>query len=1057
MFPFHHGSIKTWTTPELLQLNRLPMRATSTPFPGPDLARTLDREKSPWFLSLDGPWDFHLAPRPEAVPENFFTEDFHAARDQGWSPLPVPSNWTMHGYDYPHYTNVQMPFPHEPPSVPVENPTGLYRKRFHLPADWQGRRTVLHVGGAESVLYVWCNGTFVGLSKDSRLPAEFDLTPFLRPGSDNLITAAVIKWSDATFIEDQDQWWMGGIHRECFLYSTGPVHLADIFAQPGLSADLKTGLLNVEVMLGFPDQPEPGWAVSLELLDSDGKNGLTRQPLHRFEAQDLQAGAANRLRHLFSFKLPKPKLWSAESPHLYTLVTTLTSPSGEVIESTACRIGFRRIEISDRQLLINGQPVRIHGVNRHEHDPDSGKVVSRESMRRDALLMKLHNINAVRTSHYPNDPFWYDLCDELGLYVIDEANLESHAFNHYLCRDTRYAPAFLDRGLRMVERDKNHPSIILWSLGNESGYGPNHDGMAGWIRQRDPSRPLHYEGVMNRNWQIGHLATDIICPMYASIDQITAWARDTSSPDQRPLILCEYSHAMGNSNGSLSDYFAAFDSHPGLQGGFIWEWVDHGLRKRTEDGRSFFAYGGDFGDQPNDINFVCDGLVDADRTIRPGLLEYKHLCQPVRVRVKNGKKLIFEIFNRQWFTSLSWLRGTWELTLDGVEVAGGTLPPLRTKARQTEKIRLKPLLPPLAPGQEAHMTFRFYANESTQWCEAGHELAWQQVDLPKSAFPRTSRRTTPPPLVTLSSPVACEAHESCLRFSAGPGTFHFDCGSARWSSIRIGDRLLALEGPLPQAWRAATDNDGLKINWLQKKETAHDRNKPLGRWIQAGLPEIKWKGILLKSGPTPEGNWLLETEETGNCAAGNLVIRLKYTITPQGLLHVVATFKVSKKFNDLPRLGLQWKLPAGFEKLSYYGNGPWENYSDRRASAVLGRYHSTVTDQYVPYTVPQEHGNRTGVRWVMLADEDGFRVLAKSDHHPFEMSASHYTVENLYQAAHTTDLRPIPETLLNLDVAQRGVGTGSCGPDTLKAYQIGPGTYSLQTTLHFLTPDDPAV
>ena len=678
------GPLKTWIAPECISVNRVPMRATCYPFPSARQARTLDRRKSPWFQLLNGQWRFKMASRPEAVAQ----EDIASETDRSnWASVTVPGNWTLQGYGAPHYTNVVMPFPDEPPFVPEENPTGIYATEVTVPGTWQGRRVVIHFGGAESVLYLYVNGKAVGMSKDSRLPSEFDISPFLDFGGKNLVVAVVVKWSDASFIEDQDQWWMGGLHREVYLYATAPVHLADVFVRAGPDKDCVDGRLSLTATVGFPRQPEEGWSVEVQLYDPKGK-AVFKEALK----SSVPAGnpfTASRLQAQFDCPVKKPMLWSAELPRLYTVVVTLKDSRKALVESTASRVGFRSVEVRDRMLLVNGRRVMIKGVNRHDHHDTKGKALDRETMRLDALTMKRFNFNAVRTSHYPNDPHWLDLCDELGLYVIDEANLEGHAYYHQLGRDGRYAAAFLERARRMVERDKNHPAVILWSLGNETAYGPGHDAMAGWIRGYDPDRPLHFEPAIwvqgaakqpcEKLYDFGYRATDIVCPMYPPIGAIIDWATDPSHPDRtRPFIMCEYSHAMGNSNGSLADYWDAFEKYPGLQGGFIWEWIDHGLKQKTADGREYWAYGGDFGDVPNDLNFVCDGLVWPDRTPHPGLYEFKHLAQPVKAVGFNARTGIVEIKNKQDFATLAGIRAEWELKVGGKAKARGTLPPLKT-------------------------------------------------------------------------------------------------------------------------------------------------------------------------------------------------------------------------------------------------------------------------------------------------------------------------------------------------------------------------------------------
>ncbi|MBS0663295.1 MAG: DUF4981 domain-containing protein [Verrucomicrobia bacterium] len=1028
------GSLKTWQSPETLSLNRLAARATLYPYPTAEAARANQREQSPWWCSLNGDWDFRLVARPEDVPAEFVQPGF--APDAAWSKLPVPSNWTMHGHDRPHYTNVIMPFPHLPPTVPEQNPTGLYRTLFKVPASWDGRRVILHVGGAESVLYVWVDGQPVGLAKDTRLPSEFDLTPWVRAGASHTLAAVVVKWSDASFVEDQDQWWMGGIHREVYLYSQAQHFLEDVFARGDLEDNLRDGRLRVSVRLGSPDADAKGCRVRVQLYDPAGRSVLRQTAEGLPEEKDPW----RKPRKIVNFDLPirAPRLWSAETPHLYTVVTTLISPDGQAVEHTSSRLGFRRVEVRDRQMLVNGAPVRITGVNRHEHDDVRGKAVTREGMLRDVRVMKQFNVNAVRTSHYPDDPHWYDLCDEYGLYVFDEANVESHAFYQELSRDNRYAPSFLDRGLRMLERDKNHPSIIAWSLGNESGYGAHHDAMAGWMRHRDPSRLIHYEGAISFNWEGGIPATDIVCPMYPEIAKLEAWARDRKAPDQRrPLIMCEFSHAMGNSNGSLGDYFDAFDRNRGLQGGFIWEWVDHGIRQRDAQGREYWAYGGDFGDQPNDRNFVCDGLVWPDRTPHSGLHEYKHLAQPVRVAAKNARQGRFVIENRRWFTGLDDLAGTWEFLVNGRVVHSAALPRLTAAPQGRQAIRLSWPKIELAAGDEVHVTFRFSLKASTRWAEAGHELAWTQLSVPANALGR--RKVTPPVSTGPTAPVTVEQLGDDWHVVAGRTELTVRRQTGLIADVRMDGQPVITRGPQLNVWRAPTDNDGLKlfdvVNW--------GGCRTLTNWMEAGFAQLR----------------LLETKAT--CArrrnGAEIVIRQKwlcpgakkhiththrYLVGPDGVVAVSNRFDVDRRLPELPRIGVTLELPPALEHLAWFGRGPMENYRDRNRGAVVAVHESTVTAQYVPYIVPQEHGNHTEVRWLSLGNAAG-RGVRFTGSGLMEATASHFTAHDLYAAKHTTDLIPRSEVIVSLDHAQRGLGTASCGPDTLPRYRLPAGKSEL--------------
>ncbi|MEO6876236.1 MAG: glycoside hydrolase family 2 TIM barrel-domain containing protein [Opitutaceae bacterium] len=1042
------ASLKTWQSPETLSLNRLPARATLYPYPSSAAARSNDRVQSSWWHSLNGIWDFCLVDRPENVPVEFVRPDFKPTA--AWSKLPVPSNWTMHGHDRPHYTNVIMPFPNPPPCVPELNPTGLYRTTLTVPNDWTGRRVILHVGGAESVLYLWLDGQPVGLAKDTRLPSEFDLTPYVQAGSTHVLAAVVVKWSDASFVEDQDQWWMGGIHREVYLYSQAEHYLEDVFARGELDDQLRDGHLRVSVRVGAPGLEATGCKIRLQLFDAKSRPVLRPTAESPAESKDTW----RHPRKLVEFDLPvrRPKQWSAEEPNLYTLVTTLVGPDGREVEHTSCRIGFRRIEVQHRQLLINGAPVRLAGVNRHEHDDTHGKAVTREGMLRDILVMKQFNVNAVRTSHYPNDAHWYDLCDEYGLYVFDEADVESHAFYQEICRDNRYAPAFLDRGLRMVERDKNHPSIIAWSLGNESGYGAHHDAMAAWIRHRDPSRLVHYEGAIIWDWQKGQAATDIISPMYPEISKLVAWAKDRRAPDQRrPLIMCEFSHAMGNSNGSLGDYFDAFDRYPGLQGGFIWEWVDHGLKRRDAAGHDYWAYGGDYGDEPNDRNFVCDGLVWPDRTPHAGLFEYKHLAQPVRVIAREARHGQFRIQNRRWFSALADLRGTWELLVNGVSVHSGALPKLAAAPQATQNLALAWPKLSLAAKDEVHVTFRFFTRRPTLWCDAGHEVAWQQFAVPTAAFARIARK---PSSGTMSAQVSVESTSDGWQFRTGRVEFSVNRERGALEHLTLSGRELITRGPQLNIWRAPTDNDGLKlfevVNWGGGERT-------LNRCVKAGYDRIELSGSKTRLKTARDGTHQFVIRQRWLCPGAMRFITHThtYTVKQDGTLGVANVFDVDRRLPELLRLGVSLVVPAGFEQLEWFGNGPLENYSDRKRSSIVARHRSNVTAQYVPYILPQEHGNHTDVRWLALTNDQGVGVRFTATR-TMEASASHFTAQDLYIAKHTTDLTPRPEVHVNLDFAQRGLGTASCGPDTLPQYRILASRHALDFTVSSTTGTTPA-
>ena len=725
-----------------------------------------------------------------------------------------------------------------------------------------------------------------------------------------------------------------------------------------------------------------------------------------------------------------PKRWSAESPHLYRVLVSLRDPEGRCHEVVRQRLGFRRVEVRDRKLLVNGEPVMIRGVNRHEHDDVRGKAVTRESMLSDVLLMKRFNFNAVRTSHYPNQSAWYDLCDEYGLYVVDEANVESHAWLQSLSDDPRWSEAILARGMRMVQRDKNHPSIVLWSLGNESGSGVGFESVAAWIRRYDPTRPLHYEGGLAWNWYRDHTTTDVICPMYPTIEDIVAWAR--SGHGDRPLIMCEYSHAMGNSNGSLHDYWEAIEANPGLQGGFIWDWVDQGLREEDERGRVYWAYGGDYGDEPNDRNFCANGMVGSDRTPHPAMWEFKKLAQPVRVTSRSPRSGRVQIHNRQHFDDLRWLAGRFELAVDGRVVQRGRLPRLTAAPGGHQDVTLPLRVPKLAPGEECFLTLRFETARDLPWAARGHEVAWEQLALPRRAPRRTPRRgrvlAKPHPVLeeTAGSVVA---HGDRVRLEV-------DRTTGLVTHLDLDGETPLLAGPRLQVWRAPTDNDGVKA-WGGK-------GKPLGRWRELGLDRLAVTKTDVRGRRHADGSIRITVAQETNVGIGH---RHVYQLAGPGGVFVENTFRVPRGLDDLPRLGVTMRLAPRYENLSWFGQGPHECYCDRRTGAQVGRWQSRVAEEYVPYIVPQEHGNHTDVRWLCLCDAQGrgLRVDAETgaDRVLLEFSASHFDAEESTRATHTCELEPADYVILNLDRFQRGVGTGACGPDTLPQYRTKPGTHRL--------------
>jgi beta-galactosidase len=1022
------------------------MRPPLLPYDSLDAARTGTRDATPWFCSLDGTWRFARFDRPEAVPRGFGAPEFD---DRDWNDVAVPHCWTMQGFDRPVYTNVQMPFRDLPPHVPADNPTGCYRTAFEIPVDWRDRRVVLHVGAAESVLYVWVNGRFVGLAKDSHLESEFDVTPFVRSGQ-NLLAAMVVRWSDASFVEDQDHWWHAGIQRDVYLYSTASSYLERVHVTTGFDVRTGVGTIDVAAHVKFAE-PErtAGWTVELRLETLEGKKvgGVTAAEVPHHRRAYLHEGHVARARA----DVARVQPWSAEQPHRYRLLVSLIDPQGDTREVDACVTGFRTVEVRGRSFLVNGEPVLLRGVNRHDFDPDTGRVVTVESMRADLVLLKQFGFNAVRTSHYPNDPRFYDLCDELGFYVVDEANIESHAYNFSLCNDPRYLSAWLDRGARMVQRDRNHPSVVMWSLGNESGYGAAHDALAAWIRREDPSRPLHYEGAIMWDWRRPQHATDVLCPMYPEIEEIARWARAEDDP-QMPLVMCEYSHAMGNSNGCLAEYWDAIESLPGLQGGFVWEMWDHGLRQQLPDGRVRYAYGGDFGDEPNDGNFCIDGLVWPDRTPKPAMWEHKHLASPVRARAseRDLRRGRVRLRNVQHFTGLGWLRARYEIRVDGELAQRGRVVLPDIAPGREGVVEIPGLVPAAAPGHEGFLTLRFETARDLPWAPKGFEVAWQQLPLPVR---RVRAATDDADDADEAATVTFEKRDDgALDVAAGATQATLSSSTGQLTSLRIGGHELLASSPRLALWRAPIDNDGLKLRPDQELT-------PLGRWRSWGLDALHTEVERVQT--RRRGDTLTVTVRAqvwGAVPAERIAHRTTYTFHPSGDVVVDEEVKVPKLYDDLPRVGVVFECVRGLEELTWFGRGPHESYCDRERGAAIDRYTTTVAEQYVPYVVPQEHGAHTGTRWFALSDAAGHGLLV-SGPAPFQFSASHFTADELTRAAHDVELVPRPEVVVHVDARHRGLGTRSCGPDTLPQYRFGPGTHRFTWRLRPFDPTrhDPAV
>lgn len=1008
-----------WENPALLHRNRKPGRAASIPFADELSAATRDRGETPYVKLLNGDWGFFYAANIAEVDDEFVSASYN---DEAWGKLPVPGCWQLHGHGIPNYTNVNYAFPVDPPFVPTDNPIGLYRTTFTLPGGWDGRRTAIVFEGACSMFNVWVNGVKIGMSKGSHVPAEFDITDALKAG-ENLLAVQVFTWSDATYLEDQDMWRFNGIFRDVYLVSTSTLAIRDVHATTwaGESEGLKVAReqvpspagpwrLRVNAAIAAATHVTENWTVSAKLIDASGAK------VSDFALDTLVAVSESDQVLSADIDVFSPALWTAETPNLYTLVVTLTSEGGSLLDIRSFAIGFRDIRIADQQVFINGSPIKIRGVNHHDTHPDRGFAMTRDDMERDIRLMKQHNINAVRTSHYPPDPFLLDLADQYGLYIIDEADLETHGMkpNWYdISRDPAWQSAYVDRAVRMAQRDKNHPSVIIWSLGNESGYGINQDAMAEAIRAIDPSRPIHYECALTSS------TVDIVSVMYGDIRKTEEEGARASDP--RPWFQCEYAHAMGNGPGNLKEYWEVFEKYPRLLGGCIWEWADHGLRQHRPDGEEWFAYGGDFGDQPHDGNFCVDGLVSPDRVPHPGLLEYKKVIEPVSVVPFADAPGWFTITNKFDHVGLDNLVAHWILTKGLVIVEEGDIELPELAAKESGSLTVPTVIPASDIDSPVVLTVSVRLKSGTVWADAGHEVAYGQYVAPYAA------RTATPVNGALSVDDAKYAatitgNGFAIEFDKLHGTI------AKWTVDGV-DLIAA--GPKPQIWRAPTDND----KYIQTK------------WVEAGYDRL-WERtasvVLDSSGDTVT---IVKHSVLGAYPiAPAFEVATTYAIAASGAV-TIDTHIVNWKLSSLvhvPRLGVTLQLPAGFENVRWFGRGPGESYCDLKHHARIGVWTGSVDQQFVPFVRPQEGGNKTDTVWAEVTNGDGVGLRAEG---VSNFSVLHYTSEELTAAEHTYDLKPRPETVLNLDFLVSGLGSQSCGPPALERYQIPAEEHAWSITL----------
>ncbi len=1071
--PMQAQTMHDWENHHVLQINREPARAAFTPF---------SVQKGDCSMSLDGTWKFRWTPVPGERIIDFYQTDFN---DKDWKDFPVPANWEVNGYGTPIYVSAGYPFKIDPPRVMGEpkadyttykerNPVGQYRRTFVLPVGWEADgQTFLRFEGVMSAFYVWINGERVGYSQGSMEPSEFNITDYLKTG-ENQIALEVYRYSDGSYLEDQDFWRFGGIHRSIHLIHTPDVRMRDYTIRTLLASagNYKDFILQIDPQFSvYRGMTGKGYTLQAVLKDVSGKEIVKLQGEVE-EILDLEHKASRmnewypqrgpRKTGRLSAMIKSPERWTAETPYLYKLHLTLQNAEGKVIEQAEQSVGFRTVEINKGQLLINGNPVRFRGVNRHEHDPRTARVMSEERMLQDILLMKQANINAVRTSHYPNVSRWYELCDSLGLYVMDEADIEEHGLRGTLASTPDWYAAFMDRAVRMAERDKNYPSIVMWSMGNESGYGPNFAAISAWLHDFDPTRPVHYEGAQVVDGNPDPKTVDVISRFYTRVKQEylnpgiaegedkeraenARWERlleiAERTNDDRPVMTSEYAHSMGNALGNFKEYWDEIYSNPRMLGGFIWDWVDQGIYKELPDGRIMVAYGGDFGDKPNLKAFCFNGLLMSDRETTPKYWEVKKVYAPVQLAVNNGQLIVT---NRNHHIDLSQYRCLWTLTIDGKQKEQGEITLPKVAPGESETITL-PAFRSLSDkkalnrkGNNSNSTntlsdcllkVSIVLKSDALWAKAGHEVTWEQFCLQQGELLSAD----------LINKGALQVKEDDKSLSVSGRGF-----SVQWEKKAVGSiTSLMYNGkeiltqnhfpvqPVTQAFRAPTDNDKSFGNWLAKDWQLHGMDYPLIS-LESFDHEVRADGAVI-----------VRIRTTNLYKEGNVTTTSVYTISSDGVIDLKTTFLPQGVLPELPRLGLAFCLAPAYNTFTWYGRGPQDNYPDRKTSAATGLWKGTVAEQYIHYPRPQDSGNKEEVQFFTLTDKQnkGIRVDAVED--VFSASALHYTAQDLYKETHDCNLKPRPEIILSMDAAVLGLGNSSCGPGVLKKYAIEKKEHTL--------------
>ncbi len=1019
-----------WQDPTVTQINRLPARAASVSYKNTAFAKANSPESSTRHMSLNGNWQFKFANSPQEAPKDFYTNDYQARL---WDTIPVPSNWELHGYGKPWQRltpeiwsdkNIKIP------QIPTDyNPLGSYRKYVELPQEWKDMQISLHVGAASSALQVWVNGIYVGYSEDNFLPARFDISPYLKAGK-NLIALQVLQWSDGSYIEDQDHWRMSGITRDVYLDAAPQTQIYDYAIRTDLDETFTDAVLQIRPQIrSFDNTDYSKYNLKAQLYDAMGNavlDSAINLPMSQL-VQEYYPQIGNRpFDNLISVPVKNPFKWSAEQPYLYTLVLSLFDNQGNLLEARSNHVGFREIDTSDGQFKVNGVPVLLYGVNRHDWDPLHGKAATKAAMREDARLMKQMNVNASRSSHYPNDPYWYRLCDEYGIYVMDEANIESHKLGSLPSNMPSYITPFMERGINMVQRDKNFPSIVSWSLGNEAGYGPNHAALSAWIKEYDPTRPVHYEGAQNiygYNWPKpepkDRLSTDIISRMYRLTGDMIDLAAQPD--DTRPIIWVEYAHSQGQSTGDLQSYWDAIYKYPRLVGGFVWDWRDQLIAKPSEDGKILWKHGSDYGQTQEDLQPIQKGLITADGIVKSGGYQARYVWQRIKTTPVSILEGTFLIRNKHHRTTTANYQLHWEIKADGVVIATGNQQAPDIQAGEQKVVQLDLPEIDIDPGVHYYLNIYYKLSKDELWAEKGFAVARDQF-----LYRYIPQITSVDP--DLSGDFEIYSRDGSWVATSRDASIEISQKSGLLVAYTFNDKPVLTQPLRPNFWRAPTDND-----------KASDMQGRSGMWKK--MPQELKPVSITQTAKSGEAVIVATLKNE----ARTVDLELTYTLKQDGKLVINYQLQTAAHLPNIPRIGMQTELPSAYDTMQYLGRGPLETYADKKTGGFIDLYTQSISRDYTYYVRPQESGNKTDVHQATLSNNDGDSIFIESIGAPINMSAWPFTQDNIENSSRIEDLQFTDNITLNIDHLQMGVGgdnTWNIDARPHAGYRLPAGSYN---------------